>query len=123
MREPDTSLECLVSQQSCPDCGHDYPIEAKFCMECGSPLVDPGAQVQGSGAGAKIVALDHQRSSGCPAWAAIAAALLAFLSLRHLSRRARNTTIVIAFLVLFFGCPMLYGFVMYVMEWFGRLFG
>jgi hypothetical protein len=49
--------------------------------------------------------------------------LLAFVSLRHLSRKARGAAFVILFLLLFFGCPMVCGFVMYVMEWFARLFG
>jgi hypothetical protein len=112
-----------MTQQFCPQCGHENPIEAKFCMECGSPLASLGTRTQGSEAVVERAAPDLQRSSGGTDWAAIAAAVLAFLSLRHLSRRARNTTIVITFLVLFFGCPMVCGFAMYVMEWFARLIG
>lgn len=120
-----------MSQQFCPECGHGNPIEARYCMECGSPLDSPGAQAQDNRpeqniAGQPVAARAGpapQPSGRGTDWAAIAAALLAFLSLRHLSRRARNTTIVIAFLVLFFGCPMVCGFVMYVMEWFARLIG
>ena len=119
-----------MSQQFCPECDHGNPIEARFCMECGSRLAGPGTPIQANGFGqstarqpvAERAAPDHRRSNGGTDWAAVAAALLAFLSLRHLSRRARNTTIVIAFLVLFFGCPMVCGFVMYVMEWIARLF-
>jgi hypothetical protein len=57
-----------------------------------------------------------------PDWRALAAALLAFLTLQHMSRKTRQTAIIITFLVLFFGCPMVCGFVAFVMEWFGRLF-
>jgi hypothetical protein len=112
-----------MRQQYCSVCGHGNPLEARFCMDCGSPLSSPGAPIQGYGAATERDVPDYQPRRGGTDWAAIAAALLAFLSLRHLSRRARNTTIVIAFLVLFFGCPMVCGFVMYVMEWFARLFG
>jgi uncharacterized membrane protein YvbJ len=112
-----------MNQQFCPECGQESPIEAKFCMECGSPLASPDARIQGTRAVAQRAAPGYQPGSGGTDWAAIAAALLAFLSLRHLSRRARNTTIVIAFLALFFGCPMVCGFAMYVMEWFARLLG
>jgi hypothetical protein len=98
-----------MSSQYCPECGHEHPAEARFCMNCGLALTRqpaaPGAQ---------------RREAGTD-WAAIAAAVLAFLSLRHVSRRARNTFLVLAFLMFFFGCPMMCGFVAYVMEWIGRL--
>ena len=111
-----------MSRQFCRECGHDNPIEARFCMDCGSSLASPGTYIQGNGAAAERAAPGYQSGSGGTDWAAIAAALLAFLSLRHLSRRARNTSVVIAFLVLFFGCPMVCGFAVYAMEWFARLF-
>jgi hypothetical protein len=55
-------------------------------------------------------------------WAAIVAAILAFLGLRHASRRAGQTAIVIVILLLFFGCPMICGFMAFAMEWFAQLF-
>jgi hypothetical protein len=55
-------------------------------------------------------------------WAAIAAAVLAFFGLRHMSRQARQGCFIFAFLALFFGCPLACGFVAYVMEWIARLF-
>lgn len=71
---------------------------------------------------AKAVAPPVQARNEGTDWAAIVAAVLAFLSLRSLSRRARGTVIVVTILVLFFGCPMVCGFVMFVMDWFARLF-
>jgi hypothetical protein len=49
-------------------------------------------------------------------WAAIVAAVLAFLSLRRMSRRARGTFFVFLFLFLFFICPMVCGFFYYIAE-------
>ena len=119
-----------MSQQFCPECGHGNPTEARFCMDCGSLLASPGVPVHDQESGqdrsghsvSERTAPVYQPNSGGTDWAAIAAAVLAFLSLRHLSRRARGTAIVVAFLVLFFGCPTVCGFAMYVMEWFARLF-
>jgi len=55
-------------------------------------------------------------------WAAIVAAILAFLGLRHMTRKARQTSIVIVLIMMFFGCPMVCGFIAFVMEWFGSFF-
>jgi hypothetical protein len=113
-----------MNRQYCPECGHENPVEARFCMDCGHPLDGPAPVAAGGGyvpSGSRGTARSHQREDGGTDWAAIAAAVLAFLSLRHMSRKARDTTIVIAFLTLFFGCPMACGFLMFVMDWFARL--
>lgn len=55
-------------------------------------------------------------------WAAIVAAVLAFLGLHHMTRKARQTTVVIVLIMMFFGCPMVCGFIAFVMEWFGSFF-
>jgi hypothetical protein len=55
-------------------------------------------------------------------WASILAAGLAFLSMRRASRKARGTAVVVLFLVLFFGCPLVCGLIGMVMQWFGSLF-
>ena len=114
-----------MNRQYCPECGHENPIEARFCMDCGHGLNGPARLAAGEGyrpgeSGGTSQA--YQRENGGTDWAAIAAAVLAFLSLRHMSRKARDTTIVVTFLVLFFGCPMVCGFVMFVLDWFARLF-
>jgi len=57
-----------------------------------------------------------------PNWAAIGAALLAFIGLRHASRRARQATIVFALFMLFFGCPLACGLVSMIIEGFSQLF-
>jgi hypothetical protein len=49
-------------------------------------------------------------------WAGIVAAVLAFLSLRGMSRRARGIGLVLLFLFLFFICPMACGFFYYLSE-------
>jgi hypothetical protein len=125
-----------MSKQHCPECGQENPIEARFCMHCGFSLIDqPPPRLspvlaEGKAEGGAL----HAPSPGqnmAPAgsareksndWAAIAAALLAFLGLRHMSRRARDTVLVIAFLMLFFGCPMVCGFMAFVLQWFSNLF-
>lgn len=102
-----------MNNKYCPECGHENPAGARFCMDCGYPLAGQPARVPPPAA--------RPDSEGAD-WAAIAAAILAFLSLRHMSRKARGTTFVIGFLVLFFGCPMVCGFVAFVMEWAANLF-
>lgn len=109
-----------MNNQYCPECGHENPVKARFCMGCGYGLA--GQPVPRHEYPAQEVAPATTRHDRSPDWAAIAAAVLAFLSLRHMSRRAQGTAIVIAFFVLFFGCPMVCGFVMFVMEWFSSLF-
>jgi uncharacterized membrane protein YvbJ len=105
-----------MSRRFCPECGHENPGEGRFCMDCGASM-----------AGAPIARQLDDHASSAPSqdqgtdWATIVAAVLAFLSLRHVSRKARGTAIVIAFFVLFFGCPLVCGFVMFAMDWFAQL--
>jgi uncharacterized membrane protein YvbJ len=101
-----------MSEQYCPECGHKNPGEARFCMQCATPLAGQQSPAAGSGSP------QRERTD----WATIVAAVLAFLSLRHMSRKARDTTIVVLLLMLFFGCPMVCGFMAFAMEWFARLF-
>jgi hypothetical protein len=125
-----------MSDQHCPECGQENPTEARFCMHCGISLIDQPAPrpspvpVQGRAEGAALYVPSPGQNTA-PAgsarekstdWAAIAAAFLAFLSLRHMSRRARDTVLVIAFLLLFFGCPMVCGFMAFVLQWFSNPF-
>jgi hypothetical protein len=125
-----------MSKQYCPECGQENPIEARFCMNCGLSLTNepaprhPHSTTEGKAKGAALYVpspapstapVDATGAKGTD-WAAIAAAILAFLSLRHMSRRARDTVLVIAFLTLFFGCPMICGFVAFMMQWFSNLF-
>jgi hypothetical protein len=107
-----------MNEQYCPECGHQNPVEARFCMGCGCALAAQPVPRAASPGQAAIPAAPRRGTD----WAAIAAAVLAFLSLRHMSRRAQGTAIVIAFFVLFFGCPMVCGFVMFVMEWVSSFF-
>jgi hypothetical protein len=51
----------------------------------------------------------------------VVTAVLASLGLWHISRKARQTAIAMLFLILFFGLPMVCGFVTFVLEWLGRL--
>ena len=113
-----------MDRQYCPACGHPNPGEARYCLECGQAL--EGAVTDRAswsyreadrGAAAHEVP-SQQRGTD---WASIVAAIVAFFSLRHMSRKARQTTIVVAFLVLFFGCPLMCGFVAFVLEWIGQL--
>jgi uncharacterized membrane protein YvbJ len=116
-----------LSEQFCPECGKENPQEARFCMNCGRSLAGE-ERYPASGPALRVPDPAQEtgrattRSSNAPDWAAIAAAVLAFFSLRHMSRRARQTFFLIAFFVLFFGCPLACGFVAYVMEWIARLF-
>jgi len=101
-----------MNRQFCPECGHENPAEARFCMSCGHSLTGetpppaPAHPTQDSGAD----------------WAGIVAAILAFLSLRRLSRKARGTVVAITILVLFFGCPMVCGFATFVVDSIFKLF-
>ncbi|MEJ2209821.1 MAG: zinc ribbon domain-containing protein [Anaerolineae bacterium] len=107
-----------MSSTYCPECGHQNPAEARFCMNCGHPLAGQPARAAQANAAPTAV---RPGSEGTD-WAGIVAALLAFLSLRRMSRKARGTAIVIAFFVLFFGCPMVCGFMAFTMEWAANLF-
>jgi hypothetical protein len=114
-----------MNQQYCPECGHENPVEARFCMDCGYALSGRPTLAVGREPGQRMVGGPHPiptRGDSGTDWAGIAAAVLAFLSLRHMSRRARQTTIAITFLVLFFGCPMACGTVMFVVDSFLKLF-
>lgn len=95
-----------MSKQFCPSCGTENPGDARFCMACGHDL---GREVPP--APPATVAQDRGTD-----WAAIVAAILAFLSLRRMSRRARGTIFVLLFLFLFFICPMVCGFLYYIAE-------
>ncbi len=114
-----------MNQQYCPECGHENPGEARFCMDCGYALSDRPAPtmgrkpIQGMVGGRDPVTTPVDTGTD---WAGIVAAILAFLSLRHMSRKARQTIIAITFLVLFFGCPMACGTVMFIVDSFVRLF-
>jgi hypothetical protein len=125
-----------MSEQHCPECGKKNPGEARFCMQCGTSLIDRPAPKRSAstvdgiagGAGLYVPSPEQSTAPAAPAqekgtdWAAIAAAILGLLTLRHMSRRARDTVLVIAFLMLFFGCPMVCGTVAFVMQWFSNLF-
>lgn len=125
-----------MSEQHCLECGRENPSEARFCMHCGTSLIERPAPKRSTstvdgktgGAGMYVPSPEQGTAPAVPAqekstdWAAIAAAILALLSLRHMSRRARDTVLVIAFLMLFFGCPMVCGFVVFVMQWSSHLF-
>ncbi len=100
-----------MSRQFCPECGHENQAEARFCMNCGHALA---GEVSPASA-------DKARGTGTD-WLGIVAAILAFLSLRHMSRKAWQTTIVIAFLVIFFGCPMVCSFAMFGVDSVLKLF-
>jgi hypothetical protein len=86
-------------------------------MHCGAALGSrqgmPPAGVAGGSA------LHSQASTD---WPSIIAAIVAFLSLRGLSRQARGVAVVAIVLVLFFGCPLVCGFIAYFMDWIARLF-
>jgi len=111
-----------MSRRFCPECGHENPAEARFCMGCGFSLTNEERSLAEEGRLPPMTAAPPApaQSEGAD-WAGIVAAVLAFLSLRHMSRKARGTAIVITILVLFFGCPMVCGFVMFAMDWFAQL--
>jgi uncharacterized membrane protein YvbJ len=114
-----------MKSQYCPECGKENPADARFCMACGLALDSGTSRRAASGSMAETgpapVASARAGESGTD-WAGIAAAVLALLSLRRLSRKGRQTAVVITFLVLFFGCPMVCGFAMFLVESFSRLF-
>lgn len=117
-----------MTKRSCPGCGHEHPADARFCMYCGYLLTDGPAVGENPGPdGQPRSVVPADASPAAPTdrgtdWAAILAAFIAFLSLRRMSRQARQTTIIIVLLMMFFGCPMVCGFVAFVMEWFANLF-
>lgn len=97
-----------VESRHCTQCGYGHPVQARFCMNCGAPF------------GSSI--LPRGRGSGTD-WAGIATAALASIGLWHASRKARQTIIVVVFLALVFGLPMVCGFAAFVLNWIARLFG
>ena len=106
----------------CASCGREYPADARFCMYCGYMLNGESTEIAPPGVREAAAPAAPTAQDGGMDWAAIAAAFLAFLSLRHLSRHARQITILFFFFMMFFGCPMICGFVVYVMDWFANLF-
>jgi uncharacterized membrane protein YvbJ len=110
-----------MSKTYCPQCGYANDAEARFCMDCGYRLESNVQQAGGqqlAGGTAAPASREHEGTD----WASIVAAVLAFLSLRRASRKARGMTVVIVFLVLFFGCPLVCGLIGLVVQWFGNLF-
>jgi hypothetical protein len=108
-----------VSTRYCPECGHNHPSDARFCMQCGCMLPDA--------AGQRSAPVPAPESAPAPQgqginFAGIATGFLAYLGLRHASRKARQAAFLVIFFMLFFGCPMMCGFVAFVMEWFAALF-
>ena len=110
-----------MSNYYCPECGHQNPADARYCMNCGA--LQMGAPSTGA---ADRYVPPPPPSGGDTDWTsnlgAIIAAVLAFLSLRHVSRKIRQTTALLVFLMLFFGCPMMCGCIMAIMQGFVRLF-
>lgn len=109
-----------MSTRYCPECGHPNPADARYCMNCGTLQ---GGQPGVDAAGGYVppprapgIDRDWTTSLGT-----VLAAALAFLSMRHMSRKARQTTILFAFLMFFFGCPMICGCVMAGIEGLARL--
>jgi len=116
-----------MSERYCPYCGQQHPADARFCMYCGYMLSDEPATPAPAAPGADrapYASPDPGREPGERGlnWAAIGAALLAFIGLRHASRRARHAAIVFVLFMLFFGCPMACGLVSLAVEWLNQLF-
>jgi hypothetical protein len=111
-----------VASQYCPECGYELPAGARFCMDCGASLAGDLTPASAQEAAREAAPVQRPQGTGTD-WTAIATAIVAFFGLRHLSRGARNTFVLVAFLFLFFGCPLICGFVVFAMEWLARLFG
>lgn len=113
-----------MTKQYCAECGHEYPSDARFCMYCGYMLSNQAISAptnESPEIGSAGAAADHPPAEKGTDWAMIVTAFLAFLGLRHASRKARQTAIVVVILMMFFGCPMVCGFIAFVMEWFANL--
>ena len=107
-----------MRHKTCPECGHSNPVQARFCMNCGTALAGQLAKGPvGNSASA------NRPDQGGTDWGAIVVAVLGFLSLWRASRRARQGTIVVVFLMLFFGCPMACGTTAFLVEAVTRLLG
>lgn len=115
-----------MNERTCSECGRVHPPDARFCMYCGYLLSDGPVPSQNPAPGPGVAQDNstpaHPAGDRGTDWAAIVAAFLAFLGLQHMTRKARQTSIVIVLLIMFFGCPMVCGFIAYVMEWFGSFF-
>ena len=57
-----------------------------------------------------------------PDWGRMAMMGLAAVGLWHVSRKARRAAVIIVFLLVFFGLPMICGFAAFALEWLARLF-
>ena len=88
----------------CPECGLPNPRQARFCMDCGAPIAVTAHAQSGSSSG-QVSAANQPGFD----WAGIATAFLAFVTLRHLSRKGRQVAVLLVFLGLFFGCPLVCG--------------
>jgi hypothetical protein len=93
----------------CPECGHQNPTQARFCMRCGHSLAGYPPLTEGEGQPATA------RSGGEDTdWATILTMVFAALGLRHMSRKAREIGCLLLFFLLFFGGPMACGLVMFL---------
>lgn len=130
-----------MSEQYCPECGHENPINARFCMDCGRSLTPESAPsvphvlstAQGSEARRRRVERPVRDQGQQPAavyppgragtdWAGIGVSILALLSLQHMSRKWRQTTIIVVLFMLLFGCPMVCGILMFFVDSVLKLF-
>ena len=123
----------MSHRQYCPECEGENPVEARYCMNCGRYLASYATPTTGSNVSASHAPLAATAHPGSASqvyrpgergfdWAAAIAAALAFLSLRRLSHGTRGGCTVLLLLMLFFGCPMVCGFITFAMDWFARLF-
>ena len=103
-----------MSQKFCIECGQPNPEQARFCMNCGRRLASSATVA--TGPLPSVAALP-----GGVGWSGAVTAILATLGLWHISRKTRQTAIVMLVLLLFFGLPMVCGFATFVLEWLGRL--
>ncbi len=100
----------------CPQCGHENPARAHFCMNCGAAL-DERLPAEGGRAGQWPSVGDEGVN-----WATVVAAALAFWGLLRASRKARGMAVMFTLVMLFFGCPMACGLVAFAVETFAGLF-
>lgn len=99
----------------CPECGQGNPASARFCMHCGAALAS--ANLTDRTRAAAPTSTDNHSD-----WATALAAIVTFVGLRRMSRKTRQSMVVIVFLMLFFGCPTICGFFAFVLDWSTRLF-
>jgi hypothetical protein len=106
-----------MTNRYCEECGYANPGQARFCMNCGAPFALQ--LVPGTVAGPVRAVLARSNDTD---WTGIATAVLTSLGLWHASPKMRQTFILVLFLMLFFGLPMVCGFVAFMLQWIGRLF-